>query len=872
MDIIIDFESRLKSLRFNSSPFKFLESFLHAIKFPNATIEKFNSQNSGLLLPNKLYQINQRLSVVYSLNHNLSEVLDNFIRKEKQSNIDRYIFLFSENSILFYSFTSKEFIVTKDSELYKYVELLLPLAGIPYPKVKLLNKDLSIAEILGELFNELVIQNKSKTNDIRDYILQLIFLAFGDNLADSKGIIKKYFDTLSIDDQIDLKLYNRHLIEYVSGRNKSINLPNFIGILPSYKAELFAITPDIHVNKKSLLLIRKLFQFDWSDVNSDTIGSLVYKFVENSNESIGLHYTATSNVLKLLNPLFLNSYYKQLASCNDNVDALIDLALNVCEIKIFDPTSGPGCFLNIAYKELNNLLNAIQQRISYLTNSNFSKFEINISNLYALVNGDFGAKLTRITIAISKCQQLGSISTTKDFENAYEFASIKNSNPLREDWFAFCPNHGSTFIVGSPTFKGSKKLTSEEKQDMIFSCADLDKLNNLDYSSAWLYKSAKYIVNSKSKSALVITNSLTQGEQVPALWPNIFKLGLKIFFAYTSFKWRNSITQNTAVTVVIIGLSDSQSCPTCHLYDNERTYNTNLIGPYLAIETSTFIERRKKPLIDWLPPMPKGNMPYDNGNLLLDRNEYSKLITTEPSLKKYVKKIVGSEEFIQSIPRYCLWIEDEKLEEALTFPQIEKRITLVREFRRNNSDKNVVKMALRAHQFREIRSTKIQSLVVPSVSSENRVYIPMGFIGPDTIVSNLAFVIYDCNPWIMGLLESKMHLIWIKTVCGKLETRIRYSSELGYNNFPIPRLNNDDLMALNSIVLKILKVREKYSEMSLGALYNIETMPGDLRIVHQEMDLLVDSFYSDEPFSSDLERISFLFKMYDEINKNQKNE
>ncbi len=863
MDIIIDFEARLKALRFTSKPIKFLEDFFNAIKIPKSTFDKFYSQINGQIMPNNIYTISQRLSVLYTDNFNLAEILDDSIRTEKLTNIDKYLFIFNSKSVLYYSYIQKEYIICKESELYKYVELLLPLAGIAIPKAKLINKDLNIAEVLGSLFNELVLCNKSKSSDNRKYLLQLLFLAYADSLKGSNSTFKRFFDTLALDSRININQYNKNLIDYTSGKVKTkLNLPSFIGDLPKLKVDVFNETPDLNLNTKCLTLIRKLFQFDWTDVNSDTIGSLIYKFVESNNESIGLHYTASTNVLKLLNPLFLDDYYKRYSVINNDTNSLVELANEISLIKLFDPTSGPGCFLNIAYKELNNLLLTVQNRISELTNNEFKKYEIDLSNFYALINNEFGTKLTRIILAISKCQQLGQSATITDFENAYSSSQVKNTNPLHENWVEFCPNKNLTFIVGSPTFKGSKKLTPEEKKDMLISCSELNKVNVLDYSSAWLFKSAKYISNSKSKASLVLTNSLTQGEQVPALWPSVFDLGISINFAHTSFKWKNSLTQNTAVTVVIIGICQHNNSK-CSLYDNGRTYETNLIGPYLTLGTSTYIERRKKPIVDWLPQMPKGNMPYDNGNLLISRAEYSRLITNEPKIKPFIKRIVGSEEFIQSIPRYCLWINDKNLNVALDIKEVANRISLVNKFRSSNSDKNVVKMASRSHQFRETRRTQIQSLVIPSVSSENRVYIPMGFIGPETIVSNLAFVIYDCNPWIMGLLQSKMHLIWIKTVCGKLETRIRYSSELGYNNFPVPKLNNEELAALNSVVMKILRIREKYSEISLGELYKDDIMPGDLRIVHQELDLLVDSFYRALPFENDLERISYLFQMFD---------
>lgn len=469
MDNIIDFEARLKALRITSKPIKFLEDFLNAVKIPKSTFDKFNSQNNGQLKLNNIYAITQRLSVVNTDEFNLAEVLDKSIRNEKQSTIDKYLLVFNSNSVLYYSFLQKEYIICKESELYKYVEQLLPLAGIAIPNAKLLNKDLNIAEVLGSLFNELVLCNNSKNSENRKYLLQVLFLAYANSLKGSNGSFKSFFDTLAIDSQININLYNKSLIDYTSGKiTTMLSLPSFIGDLPKFKLDIFNETPEINLNSKCLTLIRKLFQFEWTDVNSDIIGSLIYKFVESNNESIGLHYTASTNVLKLLNPLFLDDYYKKYSVISEDKNSLIELAKEISLIKLFDPTSGPGCFLNIAYKELNTLLITIQNRISELTNCEFKNYEIDLSNFYALINNEFGSKLTRIILAISKCQILGQTATINDFEKAYSSSKVKNANPLQENWLEFCPNNNLTFIVGSPTFKGSKKLTNEEKKTCHF--------------------------------------------------------------------------------------------------------------------------------------------------------------------------------------------------------------------------------------------------------------------------------------------------------------------------------------------------------------------------------------------------------------------
>lgn len=865
MDKLLEFESRLKSLRFVSNPLKFLEDFMAVLGYPKSTIDKFKISSGGNITPDNVYVLSQRLNAIFTLSYDLIATLDQSISVSGKSSLDKYLLIFSPRLLLIYSYSQKEYIISRDSDLYTQLETLLHIAGHAIPKADKFNKDIEISELLAELFNDMVLTNSASVSDAKNYLLQLIYLAYADLLHGSNGSIAKFFDTLSIMSNSEIKENSNLLFDFIGGRIYSIKIPGFIGELPRINSELFAKTYNIQLGKKHLQLIRTLFKYNWTDVKSESIGSLIYKFLESENETAGLHFTSSSNVLKLINPLFIDEYYKRLISVEGNLPELESLAKEVSEIKLFDPTSSPGSFLSVAYKELWQLMYNIRKMIVSCGGTPNKGATINLSNFYALVSGDFGVKLSRIVLAITDCQQKWPKVDVSDFESAYSLSIIKNANPLREDWNIFCPNRGFTFIIGSPVFKGAKKLSQFEIKDMRYSCGELDQISKLDYCSAWLFKSAKYISKTKSRGALALTNSITQGEQVSAIWPEIFKLGLRIFFAYTSFKWKNSLNQKTAVTVVIIGICDTLSKVQGMIFDGGKSFPSTIIGPYLTKDTTTIIESRRKPINNWLPSMPKGNMPYDNGHLLFNRHQYEKLISSYPSAKKYLKKAVGSEEYINSIPRYCIWIEDSDLEEALEIREIRSRVDAVRRFRQSNSDPNVQKMSLRSHQFRETRSTTTQSLVIPSVSSENRVYIPMGFVGPSTVVTNLACVIYDCPPWIMGLLVSKMHLIWIKTVCGRLESRLRYSPTLGYNTFPVPILTELQKVALDSAVYKILKVREKYSELSLGDMYQDDKMPGDLSVVHTELDFIVDSIYTNIIFESESERITHLLNLYDQI-------
>ena len=388
------------------------------------------------------------------------------------------------------------------------------------------------------------------------------------------------------------------------------------------------------------------------------------------------------------------------------------------------------------------------------------------------------------------------------------------------------------------------------------------KLGDIDFCSCWLYLAAKYIGVTTSQCSLVLTNSICQGAQVAFIWKHIYKCGCEISFAYRSFKWKNNIQRATGVSVVIIGLiSAKHENKIKYLYTDNFQIKTDSIGPYLINSTKTIVEKRRRPFCKQLPRMSKGNMPYDDQNLLLSREEKNELLMKSPTARKFLKRLVGSDEFINNIERWCLWIPLDKLNEANRIQAIAKRIEKVRQYRLSKSDLSAHRLAGRPHQFREFRSTTTQTLVIPSVSSENRPYIPIGFIDSDTIVSNLAFAVYDCEPWIFGLVSSRMHMVWIRTVCGCLETRIRYSSELGYNTFPFPEISFDKKSQFTSLVLDIINEREQYCNLSLGDLYS--NLPHSLRILHEYLDECIDHCYRNEPFESDMERVKYLFQLYE---------
>jgi hypothetical protein len=402
-----------------------------------------------------------------------------------------------------------------------------------------------------------------------------------------------------------------------------------------------------------------------------------------------------------------------------------------------------------------------------------------------------------------------------------------------------------------------------QKADMKFVFTNLKGFNNLDYISCWFKKGSDFIINSNSKYAFVTTNSISQGEQVALLWPTLLKDSLEIQFVHQSFKWTNNAKGNAGVTVAIIGIGNELLKNKIILKDR-LSHSVKNINPYLVSGSNSFIQKRNKP-VSFLPMMPKGNMPYDKGFLLFNKKEKEELLFSYPSSKKFIRNLIGSKEFINGIERYCLWIHNSDLDEALKIKPILDRTNSVKEIRLQSSDKGAHKLANRPHQFREINETSTQSLVIPSVSSERREYIPIGYVGSDTIITNLAFVIYNSKPHNLGIITSRMHMTWMRAVAGRLKSDYRYSSTLVYNTFPFPPISTQRKNEITQATFRILEEREKHPEKTLAQLYDPDKMPEGLREAHRQNDEIIEKCYRSTPFKSDEERLEYLFKLYEKM-------
>jgi hypothetical protein len=439
-----------------------------------------------------------------------------------------------------------------------------------------------------------------------------------------------------------------------------------------------------------------------------------------------------------------------------------------------------------------------------------------------------------------------------------------NANEL--DWNDVCKKEGGAeiYVLGNPPYLGARTQNALQKRDVERVLGKLKGSNNLDYIACWFHKAADYIKNAKVKCAFVSTNSICQGEQVSLIWPYIlYDLQLEIGFAHQSFKWENNAKDNAGVTVVIIALQNKESAKKA-LYSGNTVQRVDNISPYLIPGKDIVVYKAAKPLFN-LPPMVFGSMANDGGHLYLNKDEVLRLSVENPQAEKFIRKVLGADEFIDGNESFCLWITDEDLEEASNIPTIARRISLVKAQRLKSSRDATKKLAASAHKFGEIRHKESNAILVPCHSSERREYIPMGFLEPDSVINNAAQAIYDAELWVFAIITSRLHNVWARVIGGALETRIRYSSGISYNPFPVPNLTDKDRETLTLHAVNVISEREKDSEKTHADLYDPNTMPSGLKQAHADLDAAVERIYRSRPFASDQQRVEFLLDEYAKV-------
>ncbi len=906
--MLIELEDKIVELVQSSNYDEFIFNFLKLYNIPNSTIGKLRkgtnnlSKNAGEIhLKNKLY-FKETTGDIFSAYVFVENIVNDIVSKP------RYLFITDYKTILAKDTKTGDTLDIMFTDLPQNFDFFLAWNNIEKVDFDKENPaDIKAAERFARIYDELVKENQdATTSGLNLFLIRLLFCLF----AEDTGIFEKAkmftndIKTLSKEDGSDLNKIIRQIFEVLDKKEKTLGQPSFLNKYPYVNGRLFSKPhEDLRFSKK----IRKLMidageLLNWAKVNPDILGSMIQTVATNSTRShLGMHYTSVSNIMKVINPLFLEDlkgefYNIATSEIKDDlkIKKLEELLARIGRIKFFDPACGSGNFLIITYKEMRRFEMNIYEKILELKGNSYSALfympYINLSQFYGIEIDDFAHDVAMLSLWIADHQMNMELNdkipnNMRSTLPLQKVGDVRCANALRVDWNEVCPHETNeeVYIFGNPPYVGAKIQDKNQKSDMSNILSGIKDYKQLDYICAWFYLGAVYSKNTNTKMAFVSTNSITQGEQVSILWDEIFKNEMKISFAYQSFKWGNSAKNNAAVTVVIIGLSSNiNSNIRPAIYGVEGRKEVKEITPYLTGGKSVIV-RKQSTSISNLPKILFGSMPNDGGYLLMSDSEFSDTINENPLIISYIKRALGAEEFLRGVKRYCFWIEDEELSDAEKFFEITQRIEKVKEYRLSSKREATRKLAERSYSFGERRyqkkekseftssTTETLSIIIPCHSSENRIYVPMGMFGEDTIVLNSAMAIYDTPIWLFGILQSRLHMTWLRVIGGRLKTDYRYSAGMVYNTFPVPKIPNRLKNEIEEAVMDILDIRDEEGG-TLAELYgsplaekNPKPMNKRLQLAHECLDKIVEKAYRSKPFENDEERLELLLSMYQEI-------
>ena len=648
------------------------------------------------------------------------------------------------------------------------------------------------------------------------------------------------------------------------------------GLFEEENIEIPRFTDEI----RHILLQNASLDFDWSEI-SPTIFGAVFESTLNpdTRRSGGMHYTSVENIHKVIDPLFLDDLRRELDTILEEEKVprqrkkrLEAYQQRLASLTFLDPACGSGNFLTETYLSLRRLENRAIMEETYgqtmLGDFIADPIRVNIRQFYGIEINDFAVVVAKTALWISEAQMMHEtekiIHKELEFLPLRNYANIHEANALRIDWNDVVPKENLDYIMGNPPFVGYSLQSKEQKDDLTALMKGFGK--NIDYVAGWYYKASELIQDTNVRCALVSTNSITQGEQVAAIWKPLFEqFGIHFDFAYRTFRWDSEASLKAHVHCVIIGFS-CINVPKV-IYDNDKQKAVDNINAYLIDGPTVFIDNRKKPISN-VPEMTKGSSPVDGGNLIIEADDYEAFILREPEAKKYIHRFVGAREFLHNLPRYCLWLEGASPKELSSLSLIKNRIAKVKDFRLASTKAATRKFADMPTRFMELRQPKGDYIIVPRVSSENRRYIPMGFMNKDVICSDSNIMIPEITIYHFGVLESNVHMAWMRIVCGRLKSDYRYSNTIVYNNFPWPTPTDEQRAKIEQTAQQILDARALYPDSSLADLYDELTMPVELRRAHQQNDRAVMQAYGfPVKTMTESQCVAELFKMYQELTK-----
>ena len=768
------------------------------------------------------------------------------------------------------------------SELGAKFSFFLPAAGKErYQAAEENPVDVRATGKLARLYDALLKANPDwraddRRHDMNLFMTRLIFCLF----AEDVGVFpESQFSSVLFEYSGDRGEHARDtLIQAFTAMNmpegERPGLPVWARVLKYVNGGLFAGDIDAPAfDVISFRYLRDAAKMDWKLINPDIFGSMIQSIAdEKARSELGMHYTSVPNIMKVLGPLFLDDLDAEIEKAWDKPAALRAQLARLSKIRVFDPACGSGNFLVVAYREMRERELRLMKRLGELdpattTMQMFSS--VGLDQFYGIEINDFAAETAKLALFIAEYQANARLADVFGRMPALlplrDGGNVVCGNSLRLDWEGVCPppeGEEEVYIAGNPPFLGDNSRSDEQNADMDFVLSGhLEAYRRVDFVACWMFKAANYIRGRNARSALVSTNSICQGQAVGALWPAILSDGVEIGFAHTSFKWRNNASANAAVICVVVGLRNESRAPK-RLFAEDLSATVGNINAYLLDGPLLFVDAEARSIFG-LPYMEYGNKPTDGGHLILSPEEKDELLGDFPEAAKFIKRFMGSEEAVKGKVRFCLWVTDADANEAAAIPPIKVRFEAVAAFRASSAAAQTRPSAAYPHKFRQAQNwAQDHAILIPSVSSERRPYLPVVRVGADVISSNLNQAIYDGPDWCIALIASRLHLVWIGTVCGKLKSDFRYSNTLGWNTFPVPKFTLDQLDQLSASARRILRTRYEHHPATIAQLYDPAKMPDDLRQAHKDNDDLLEAMYIGRAFRNDTERLETLFKLY----------
>lgn len=877
---------------------RFIYNLLLAYGKPKASITRL--EKGSLNLSRSPGEVVWKKNVWFrSLQHSASDVSGSRAVKEASSQYDlhaladrlrksdevakhglRFVVVTDFSTLLAVDTKTAETLDVSIDQLDKHSHFFLPWAGLE----KHVTQSESLADIkaayrMAKLYDQICKDNPvldaAAAHALNVFLSRLLFCFFAEDteIFPKKGMFTSAIASHTKEDGSDLDAYLDTLFDVMNSEIRK-DYPAFLDAFPYVNGGLLSEKLAVpKFSRHSRKIIIECGEMDWSEINPDIFGSMMQAVVHTDQRSeTGMHYTSVGNIMKVIEPLFLSDLREEFEDNFDSAKGLERLRNRISQIKIFDPACGSGNFLIIAFKELRKLEMEIYLRLRELNPSYqtmFTRPQIQLTQFYGVEIDDFAHEIATLSLWLAEHQMnvkfkqnLGILVPPLPLNPS---GKIVCGNAVRLDWTQVCPRNfeDEVYVLGNPPYNGARKQEDWQKEDMRLVFDGNEEYKDTDYVACWLLKAAEYISNCNARFAFVATSSVAQGEQVAYIWPRVFERSLEIGFAHQSFKWTNNAKGNAGVSCVIVGVRNQNNQPKL-LFDAGAVKTVPNISPYLSAGKTIFA-RRLDDSISKLPPMVIGSMARDGGNLILTADEHAKLISLYPEAAGIMRRLYGSEEFINGQVRWCLWIQDDQLDLARSIPGVRDRIDRVYQFRVNSKAKTTNGYSAIPHKFAQRCVRQGNAIILPKVSSERRLYIPIGFLGEDAVITDAAFAVNQAELWLFALLTSRMHNVWVKAVTGRLEDRIRYSAGVCYNTFPVPELSNTSREMLATHAINVLTEREQHPEKTVGQMYEPEIMPPGLLTAHQNLDKAVERCYRTRPFADDIERLEYLFELYERM-------